>query len=154
SVSYNKLGDVAVSAGKLDDARAWFDKALAVAKALAAADPSNTGWQDNLSLSYKLLGHVAMSAGKRDDARAWFDKDLAVRKALAPADPNNARWQRDLCIALAEGVLIARGSNEELRYLDEARIIYDRLQREGSFRGDEQFAQIGTDLDQLARALT
>jgi hypothetical protein len=28
---YNRLGDVAVSAAKLDDARGWFDKAVAVA---------------------------------------------------------------------------------------------------------------------------
>jgi tetratricopeptide (TPR) repeat protein len=154
SVSYERLGDVAVSAGKLDDARTWFDKALAVTKALAAADPSNTDWQRDLSVSYERLGDVAVSAGKLDDARTWFDKDLAVTKALAAADPSNAGWQRDYCISLARGAQVVREPTEAMKRLDEARAIYTRLQRDGSFRGDEQFAQMGPALDQLARTRT
>src|SRR5678816_1923543 len=66
SFSYNKLGDVAVSAGKLDDARGWFEKALAVRKALAEADASNAVWKRDLPVSYNNLGDVTVSAGKLD----------------------------------------------------------------------------------------
>jgi tetratricopeptide (TPR) repeat protein len=91
--------DPAVSAGKLEDARGWFDKALAVAKAFAAADPSNTQRQRDLSLSFEKLGDVAVSAGKLEDARGWFDKALVVRKVLAAADPSNTQWQSDLSLS-------------------------------------------------------
>ena len=102
-------------------------------------------------MAYEKLGDVAVSAGKLEDARGWFDKALAVAKALAAADPSNAGWQRDLCTTLAKIALVARDSTEAMRHLDEARVIYGRLQRDGTFRGDVQFAQIGTALDQLAR---
>ena len=98
-VSHEKLGEVAVRAGELEGARGWFEKALAIRKALAAADPSNAGWQRDLSVTYEKLGEVAVSAGKLEDARGWFDKALAVRKALAAADPSNAGWQRDLSVS-------------------------------------------------------
>ena len=153
ALSYEKLGEIAVSAGKLNDAHTWFDKALAIRETLVAADPSNTDWQRDLSLSYERLGGIAVSVGKLDDARTWSEKAVAVRMALAAADPSNAGWQRDLCITFVKVALVARNSTEAMKYLDEARLIYGRLQLGSSFRGDEQFAQIGTALDQLARAL-
>src|SRR6185436_19505030 len=139
---------------KLDDARTWFDQDLRVAKALAATDPSNTLSQRDLAFSYERLGDVTVRAGKLDDARTWFDKALAIRKARAVADPNNATWQRDLCFPLARLAEIAREPTAAIKHLDEARLIYGQLQREGSFRGDEQFAQLGRYLDQLSRDRT
>jgi len=148
--SYDKLGDVAISAGKLDDARGWFDKAFAIQKTLAAAQPSNTTWQRDLAVSYERLGVVTVSAGKLDDARGWFDKALAVRKTLAEGNPSNVTWQRELCTTLGEMSLAARDPQESTRQLGEARSIYGRLQRDGAFRKDFMFAQLGTALDLLA----
>jgi len=144
------LGNVAVRAGKLQDARRWFDKDLAVAQSLAAADPSNTGWQRDLSESYDSLGEIAVRAGKLEDARRWYDKDLAVRKTLATADPSNARWQRDLCYTLVKTAFVVRDPTVVTRYLDEARAIFGHLQRNGFFRGDEEFARLGTVIDRLS----
>ena len=148
ALSYQRLGGVAMSAGKLVDARTWFDKALAVATTLAAADPINTAWQRDLSISYERLGDVAVYAGKLDDARTWFDKVLAVRKALAAKDPTNAEWQRDLCTTFADLAVAARNASEATQYLAETRTIYDRLQRDGLFQHDVQFAQVGAFLNQ------
>jgi tetratricopeptide (TPR) repeat protein len=153
SEAYEKQGEI-MRAGKLDDARGWFDKALAVAQRLAVADPSNTQWQRDLSLSYERLGDVAVSTGKLDDARGWFDKALAVAQKLAAADPSNTQWQLDLCTSLAKVALVARDSIEAMKNLSEARTIYDHLQRSGFFRGDTQFARIGKNLDHLHRLRT
>ncbi len=48
SVSYDKLGEIAVSAGKLDDARGFYEQAFAVRKALTRKDISNVEWQLDL----------------------------------------------------------------------------------------------------------
>jgi len=139
-----------MSAGKLDDARRWFDKVFAIPKALANANPSNTAWQRDLAVSYERLGAVTVSAGKLDDARGWFDKSLAVRNTLAEANPNNVTWQRELCTTLGEMSLAAREPQEATRQLGEARSIYGQLQRDGAFRQDMMFAQLGTALELLA----
>jgi tetratricopeptide (TPR) repeat protein len=144
-----EMYDIEVRAGKLDDARGFYDQALALAKALAAKDPSNTDWQRDLSVSFNKLGDVAVSAGKLDDARGFYDQALALAKALAAKDPSNAGWQRDLCKSLAKRSQVARTRAEKLQLLTEARRIYDRLAQAGAFQGDPQFAQLGPALAQL-----
>jgi tetratricopeptide (TPR) repeat protein len=143
AASCQRLGDLALSTGMLDDARTWFDQAYAVRAALAAKAPSNTGWQSDLAASYQRLGDLALSTGKLDDARTWFDKSLTVRKVLATGDPSNAGWQRDLCIALARTAQVRQGRTEAASVLDQARAIYDRFQRSNLFRDDVQFVRVG-----------
>jgi tetratricopeptide (TPR) repeat protein len=147
------LGDVAVSTRQLDDARAWFSKTLAVAESLATADPSNTNRRRDLSVSYERLGEVAVSTGKLDDARAWFNMALALRRTITAEDDVNALWQRELCTTLAAAAPVAREPTEQARYLEEARNIYDRLQRGSSFEHDPSFAQLGVSLDRIAARL-
>ena len=45
SVSYNKVGDVMLAQGKLQDALAVYQQGLAIAKRLAEQDKSNSDWQ-------------------------------------------------------------------------------------------------------------
>ena len=74
SSSFTKLGDVAVTTGELEEARTWFEKALAVSAALANTDSANADWQRRLSISYCRLGDVAAMAGKLEEAKDWFEK--------------------------------------------------------------------------------
>jgi tetratricopeptide (TPR) repeat protein len=153
AISYNKLGIVANSTGKLDAAQDWFDRGLAITMALVERDPGNTEWQRDLSISYERLGDVAMSVRKFEDARAWFDRSVAVRKALAAKDASNSDWQWDLCTSLAKRAqisLLMHAAPDATRYLDDARVIYRRMQRAGLFQHNPNFAQLETELDQLA----
>jgi Flp pilus assembly protein TadD len=88
-ISYNKLGDVAVAQGKLDDAARAYSDGLAIVKTLAAGDPSNTEWQRDLSVSYHNLGDVAFDQGKLADAARNYSGGLAITKTLTAGDPNN-----------------------------------------------------------------
>ncbi len=54
----NKLGDLAVAAGDLTAARTAYQAGLDIATRLAAADPSNTQWQRDLSISHNKLGDL------------------------------------------------------------------------------------------------
>ena len=65
----------------------------------AAADPTNTQWQHDLSIIHNRLGDVAMAAGDLVTARDHFQADLDITAALAAAHPVNAQWQHDLSIS-------------------------------------------------------
>ncbi|TMQ03186.1 MAG: tetratricopeptide repeat protein, partial [Deltaproteobacteria bacterium] len=73
AVAYQDLGDVAVRAGKLEEARARFEKALTSLTALTSAGSASAGWKSDLATSYNELGDLALRSGKLDDAREWFD---------------------------------------------------------------------------------
>src|SRR5205823_2634946 len=96
SVSYNKLGDVAVAAGKLDEGRTAFERGLAIAQKLAAADPTNAEWQRDLAISHVKLIGVARQRRDRADAQRHLAAALAVlaetdRRGLLQGDTMTAR---------------------------------------------------------------
>jgi predicted negative regulator of RcsB-dependent stress response len=48
SVSYQKVGDVLVAQGKLQEALEAYQQTLAIMKRLAEQDKTNSGWQRDL----------------------------------------------------------------------------------------------------------
>jgi Flp pilus assembly protein TadD len=67
-----------------------------IRKKLAEGDPTNNGWQRDLSVSYVQLGDVAVAQGKLEEAAKAYGESLAIFKKLAEGDPTNTGWQRDL----------------------------------------------------------
>ncbi|MFN2497090.1 MAG: hypothetical protein ABR608_14475, partial [Pseudonocardiaceae bacterium] len=65
----------------------------------AAADPTNTAWQRDLSISHNKLGDLAVAAGDLATAEQRYQAALNIAERLAAADPRNAQWQRDLEIS-------------------------------------------------------
>jgi len=106
SVSYIKLGDLAVASLDGKAARDFFEKALAVRKKLAEADPDNAGFQRDLIVSLVKLAEsgdapamryaeaLAIAEGLAADSRLqgrdqWMVDDL--RQRLAAAGGQGAR---------------------------------------------------------------
>ena len=54
--------------GNLAEALVSYRQTLANMERLAAADPSNAGWQRDLSMSYERLGYVLTAQGKLEEA--------------------------------------------------------------------------------------
>jgi tetratricopeptide (TPR) repeat protein len=96
------LGDVLQTKGRLDDARAAYGEFLAIFQRLAAADPSNAGWQRELAVAYSKVGDIHQTQGRLDDARAAYGEYLAISQRLAAADPSNAGCQRELAVAYSK----------------------------------------------------
>jgi tetratricopeptide (TPR) repeat protein len=63
---------------------------------LASTDPSNTGWQGNLSISYDGIGNVQRGQGDLKTAMESYHKALDIITKLTSSDPSNTGWQRDL----------------------------------------------------------
>jgi tetratricopeptide (TPR) repeat protein len=118
------LGDLRVARGNLKGAKAEFTGAQDFAKLVAAADPSNAGWQRDLTVSHNKIGDVLSDQGRLDEAVAAYRASLAIAEALAAADPSNAGWQYDLGISNERigDVLMAQGR------LDDALAAYQRRQ--------------------------
>jgi tetratricopeptide (TPR) repeat protein len=55
---------------------------------LAAADPSNAGWQRDLSVSHDRIGDVLLAQGDLAGALKAYRESLAVAARLAAADPS------------------------------------------------------------------
>src|SRR5664280_468377 len=88
-----------IVAGNTAGAGEHYRADLAIAERLAAADPTNAGWQRDLSVSHERLGDLAVAAGDSAGAGEHHRAALAIRERLAGADPTNAGWQRDLSIS-------------------------------------------------------
>ena len=99
SVAYQKVGDVLVAQGKLDEALQGYGLNLSTAERLAASDRSNIEWQRDLENSYNKVGHVLVAQGKLDEALQSYWRNLAIAERLAAADPSDTEWQRDLSVS-------------------------------------------------------
>ncbi len=93
------FGETVAMLGDLAGALGAYRESLAVSQRLAAADPSNAGWQRDLSVSQEKLGDVLRAQGDLAGALGAYRESLAVSQRLAAADPSNAGWQRDLSVS-------------------------------------------------------
>ena len=78
---------------------------------LAAADPSNAGWQRDLFVSSVKIGDVLLDQGDLAGALRAFRESLAVAERLAAADPSNAGWQRDLVVSYVKVAQVAENNS-------------------------------------------
>ncbi|MGO9134738.1 MAG: TIR domain-containing protein [Methylovirgula sp.] len=111
SVSYNKVGDVFVAEGHLNDALKAYQSGLAAIAPIAKANPGNAGWQFDLGVSNERIGDVQMAQGNLAAALKSFETRRDIVAALVKSDPKTLAWQRDLSVANEKvgDVLVAQG---------------------------------------------
>ena len=85
--------------GDLAEALKSYRDSLAIRERLAKSDPSNAGWQRDLSVSYINVGDVQKAQGDLAGALKSYRDNLAIAERLAKSDPTNAGWQRDLALS-------------------------------------------------------
>ena len=85
--------------GDLAGALVAFQASMDVAQALAESDPSNAGWQRDLSFSFTRLAQICEQQGKRPLAVEYAEKSLLIDERLAALDPTNATWQNDVKVS-------------------------------------------------------
>jgi tetratricopeptide (TPR) repeat protein len=98
-VAFNNQGDIFLAQGNLQSALQAYQNGLAIAQKLAAADPSNTTWQRDLSVSFEKVGNVFQDQGQLAEALKAYQDGLAIAQKLAAADPSNTTWQIDLVVS-------------------------------------------------------
>ena len=84
-VALNTIGEVRVGQGDLSAAHDVFLSGQAIVEKLAAADPSNAGWQRDLIVSHRRIADVAEKAGDAGGAQEHFTAALTITRSLAAA---------------------------------------------------------------------
>ena len=112
SAAYEKIGEVLEAQGSLAEALRNYRTSFAIAERLAAADPTNAGWQYDLSVSHNRIARVLVEQGALEEALGSYRASLAIRERLAAIDPNHTHWQRGLAISHGNigDVLMAQGA--------------------------------------------
>jgi tetratricopeptide (TPR) repeat protein len=130
SVSYNRLGDLAMSSGDPTAARRYFEDCLTIAKRLSVAAPANAVDARNLSTSYDKLGDLARSSGDPTAARRYYEDGLTIRKRLSAAAPENADYARDFSLSydgLGDLAMSSGDPTVARRYYEDSLTIRKRL---------------------------
>ena len=146
-----------VAQGKLQEAIEAYQQGLAIGKALAQQDKTNSGWQRDLSIGYEKVGDVLVAQDKLQEALEAYQQYLAIAKALAEQDPTNAVWQNATawsryCVAKVLIRIKDGDRNEARRLVIEGIDIIKRLEHQGSLDTDAQDTL--NKLNEIATALT
>src|SRR5262245_20119162 len=86
--------------GDTKAALAAAERAHTITADLAAADPGNAKWQNDVSVSLDRVGDVRRETGDRAGALSAYEESLANLRKLAAADPSNADWQHGVSVSL------------------------------------------------------
>jgi tetratricopeptide (TPR) repeat protein len=97
--AYKLVGDVAQASGDLTAADQAYTQYRAISERLAALDPANTGWQQDLATAHNRVGVVAQARGDLTAASQAYTQHLAIIERLAAVDLTNTSWQRELAVA-------------------------------------------------------
>lgn len=99
SLTYHKLGQVALRLGETAQALKYYNQKLEIAKALTAADPSDTEALRDLSIAYNQLGDITRQMGQPARALEYYTQSQEMLQSLAAANPRDAQLQRDLSVS-------------------------------------------------------
>jgi len=82
---------------------------------LAAEDPNNIDWQNDLSITYNEVGRILAAQGALNAAIASYRDNLAIIKRVAAADLKNLHRQRNLSLThfFLAGALFEQGALDE-----------------------------------------
>ncbi len=84
--------------GRYDEARSTYERALDIRQSLAAANPSNTVAQRDVSNAYQRLGSLLEHNGDDEGSLDMSRKGLAISERLLEADPANFEVRRDIMV--------------------------------------------------------
>jgi tetratricopeptide (TPR) repeat protein len=100
--NYNRMGQTWERLGDSAKAREAYDKARSIIERLAADEPGNSLWQDDLAVSHVNIGDMLATQGNQVKALEEYREALNIRKRLAAEELDNAKWQRKLAAVHSE----------------------------------------------------
>jgi tetratricopeptide (TPR) repeat protein len=126
---YDKIGSAKESAGRLGEARNFFEEGTKIRERVALAHPENTELQRGLSRSYTKLGDVGLAMDRLDAARKYYKQSQEICEREAKAHPWDEPsffdfWPDDL----RESYMKLGDVELAARQFDAARMNYGRAQ--------------------------
>jgi non-specific serine/threonine protein kinase/serine/threonine-protein kinase len=111
----NDLGRTLRKMGRLTDATAVMERALAITQEVVERDPGNNHFLSDLAACRAYLGRTHEMAGDLQIALDEFRAEVAIKERLVAIDPENGSWSSYLAFGLtSEGrALMGLGRPEE-----------------------------------------
>ncbi len=124
AVVHRDLGDFARAQGQLDDAGEAYETAVAYARQVRQARPSDAS-TDLLAGALSGVGDVAEAEGRLDAALSAFEEALALRRSRGGREASDANAQRALSVNLERLADLREDRGHRMRALDLYRESYD-----------------------------
>ena len=100
AISVSKIAEMMDAGGHSADAVRWFERALAIHVAMAAADPANDSLTLELASDYNRLATSQAKLGARDAALANHTRAVTMSRDLQRENPANVELRVALGLAL------------------------------------------------------
>jgi len=97
--AYLMNADQLMALGNAAAALDAYRKGVTILERLAAAEPTNTGWQSDLSMSYADIAKALAKQGDNAAALIAYRKGVAIIERLVAANPTNAALQDRLSVS-------------------------------------------------------
>ena len=91
-----KLGNLYLSQGNLEDAVLSYTESLKVREDLVNRDPGSAEWKKALAEVLAQLGEVAQKQGQIELAKQHHQRSLDIRQALARSDGKKSETSEDI----------------------------------------------------------
>ena len=124
AIVHRDLGDFARAQGQLDDAGEAYETAVAYARQVRQARPSDAS-TDLLAGALSGVGDVAEAEGRLDAALSAFEEALALRRSRGGREAADANAQRALSVNLERLADLREDRGHRMRALDLYRESYD-----------------------------
>ena len=121
SVSYIKLGDMALQSGDAAGALSSYSNALGASEKLRETAPAEPDIRRIVALSHHKVGNALSANGDVTRSLEHHRKALALRQALLTDLPADARAKREVAISYARISRLLRGQGDFTGALDHAR---------------------------------
>ena len=89
---YEEIGNIRLAANELDNALAEYNRAWAIARESAAANPGNVTWQRRLVTVLVKIGDVLVRLERSREALERYQQALDILANLVTKDPKNTDW--------------------------------------------------------------
>lgn len=96
-LSYDRLGNILIKLGKLDEAKNYYSKGLKLSQSIYEETGTSEARRD-LSIYYLHMGELYVKLGKLNDAKEYYRKDLDLSLTLYK-ETNTLKSCRDLSIS-------------------------------------------------------
>jgi tetratricopeptide (TPR) repeat protein len=133
-----------IARNQIDEAMVHYEKSFSIFKELAVLDPTNKGWQRDLSVLYDRIGDELLDHGNTDGASKFYLEGFSISRRLVDSDPENLTWQWYLAISYGKrGNILFRQNrpNEALDSYQSTLSIFKRpIYCKGAFRSRSMIA--------------
>jgi tetratricopeptide (TPR) repeat protein len=145
ATSYERLATALLGEFDIEQAKQFYERALAIRQQLAVQNPTNAEHQRALAGLHDRLGSMWLGVQNADLAHERFNTALDIRQKLAAAQPDNNQVQIEILSSygyLARAEEGCGNFDEAIRWYDKGLDLWAALNDEGQLEGQPRLTDV------------